>query len=99
MAFRIGILTVSDRRAQGLEPDESGPRLAQQAAQLGEVVCYEAVPDEHDRIAARLKAMADELDLDLVLTTGGTGLGPRHVPQAPTLTVVSRLRAALPVSL
>lgn len=96
MAFRIGILTVSDRRAQGAGKDESGARVAALAARLGSVVCREVVPDEHDPIAARLCHMADELDLDLVLTTGGTGLAPRDVTPEATLAVVSRLVPGLP---
>ncbi len=96
MSFRIGILTVSDRRARGLGPDESGARAAQLVAGLGEVACYEVVPDERDRIADRLCYMADALELDLVLTTGGTGLSPRDVTPEATLSVVQRLVPGLP---
>ncbi|REJ32901.1 MAG: molybdenum cofactor biosynthesis protein, partial [Bacillota bacterium] len=87
MAFRIGVLTVSDRRALGAGADVSGARVAHRAADLGEVVCREVVPDERDQIAARLRHMADGMGLDLVLTTGGTGLGPRDVTPEATLAV------------
>lgn len=96
MASRIGILTVSDRRARGHGTDESGERVAELAARLGDVICREVVPDEHDRIAARLVYMADQLGLDLVLTTGGTGLAPRDVTPEATLSVVTRLVPGLP---
>ncbi|HLT58242.1 MAG TPA: MogA/MoaB family molybdenum cofactor biosynthesis protein [Limnochordales bacterium] len=96
MAFRIGVLTVSDRRALGAGADVSGARVAHRAADLGEVVCREVVPDERDQIAARLRHMADGMGLDLVLTTGGTGLGPRDVTPEATLAVVERLVPGLP---
>src|SRR5690606_11197694 len=90
MAFRIGVLTVSDRRALGAGADVSGARVAHRAADLGEVVCREVVPDERDQIAARLRHMADGMGLDLVLTTRGTGLGPRDVTPEATFAVAER---------
>ena len=88
--MRIGILTVSDRGHRGERADESGPLIRQLLAPLGaQVVKYEIVPDERGEIQARLRQWAPEVDL--VLTTGGTGLSPRDVTPEATLGVVERL--------
>ncbi|MCX7671183.1 MAG: MogA/MoaB family molybdenum cofactor biosynthesis protein [Anaerolineae bacterium] len=91
--IRVGILTVSDRSARGERADLSGPALAQAVTgQLAgaEVVVVGIVPDEPDEIAAWLKAGADELGLDLILTTGGTGFAPRDVTPEATRRVIER---------
>lgn len=81
---RLGILTVSDGCARGVREDRSGPAIAAWAAERGYgVEVREVVPDETARIARTVRAWCDELVLDLVLTTGGTGLSPRDVtPEA-----------------
>ncbi|MBI2912355.1 MAG: MogA/MoaB family molybdenum cofactor biosynthesis protein [Chloroflexi bacterium] len=84
MPLRAGILTISDKGARGQREDTSGATIRELIAGIGcSVERYEVVPDELDVIAARLRTWADEDGLDLVLTTGGTGLGPRdRTPQA-----------------
>jgi molybdopterin adenylyltransferase len=96
--MRVGVLTVSDRSARGEREDLSGPALV---AALGErlpgaVVTEQGiVPDERGEIATTLRRWCDELRLDLVLTTGGTGFAPRDVTPEATLDVVERLTPGL----
>jgi molybdenum cofactor synthesis domain-containing protein len=81
--FRIGVLTLSDKGARGEREDESGRLLAEMIAPLGRVNRYQVVADEEETIVLMLTTWTDELQLDLILTTGGTGLSPRDVtPQA-----------------
>ena len=90
--IRTGILTISDRSAHGERPDESGPVIReiveqQMGAQVAE---YAIVPDDSDAIAAMLLRWSDELTLDLILTTGGTGFALRDVTPEATLRVIER---------
>jgi len=80
--MRAAVLTVSDRASAGVYADESGPAVRRLLTEAGfEVSGVTVVPDELERIAAFVAAAAE--DHDLVVTTGGTGLGPRDVtPQA-----------------
>ncbi|MEE9284524.1 MAG: MogA/MoaB family molybdenum cofactor biosynthesis protein [Dehalococcoidia bacterium] len=84
MTFQAGILTVSDKGARGEREDTSGAAIRELVATIGGAVeRYEVIPDEIPVISDRLRSWADEAGLDLVLTTGGTGFGPRDVtPQA-----------------
>ena len=91
MAFRVGVLTISDRGSQGLREDRSGPeiqRMVQQAG--GEVIVTRLVPDERQMIADMLATWADEGALDVVIPTGGTGLSPRDVTPEATCAVIER---------
>jgi len=89
--LRIGVLTLSDKGACGEREDESGRVLREMVAGLGDVCCYQILPDDAGQIATLLCRWADEERLDLVLTTGGTGLSPRDVTPEATLQVVTRL--------
>ena len=89
--MRVGILTVSDRSSRGERPDAGGPAVEHALASLHpQVERYEVVPDDSQTISDRLSLWADELGLDLILTTGGTGLGPRDFTPEATLRVVDR---------
>ena len=88
--FRIGVITASDKGARGEREDLSGQAIAKMTASLGEVQKYVIVPDEQAALSAAMIDMADNLRLDLVLTTGGTGLGPRDVTPEATLAVIDR---------
>jgi molybdenum cofactor synthesis domain-containing protein len=91
--IRVGILTISDRSARGERADLGGPALAEAlAAAWPEVAVAERaiLPDERAEIAARLIRWADELGLDLILTTGGTGFAPRDVTPEATADVIQR---------
>jgi molybdopterin adenylyltransferase len=88
---RIGILTVSDLGALGDRADGSGDAIAAWAAERGhEVVVRSVVADETDRIAAKLIRWADSGEVDVVLTTGGTGLTARDVTPEATAAAVER---------
>ena len=92
MSFRAGIVTVSDKGSRGERADTSGPALQQLLEGIGAVVSrYEVVPDERERIAQLLVAWCDSGELDLVLTTGGTGLAARDVTPEATLDAAERL--------
>ncbi len=89
---RVGILTISDRGYRGEYRDLSGPVIRELVTErLGATVELEAiVPDEQPIIAATLLAWADEVGLDLILTSGGTGFAPRDVTPEATRQVVER---------
>lgn len=81
--FTIGVLTLSDKGSQGRREDESGRLASEMLAAVGTVAHYEVLPDDADRIVALLVEWIDEKEVDLVVTTGGTGLSPRDVtPEA-----------------
>jgi molybdopterin adenylyltransferase len=91
--IHIGILTISDRSARGERADASGPALAEAVlARLpGAVVALTGiVPDERRQIAQTLAQWADVEHLDLILTTGGTGMAPRDVTPEATRDVLER---------
>jgi molybdenum cofactor synthesis domain-containing protein len=92
MGIRVGILTVSDRASRGEYQDLSGPEVRRIVEEkLGaEVVVEEIVPDEKELIEEVLKRWADELDLELILTTGGTGFTPRDVTPEATKAVIEK---------
>jgi molybdenum cofactor synthesis domain-containing protein len=89
--MRAALLTVSTSKARGEGEDESGARLAEFARGLGlEVAAQEIVADDQWRIIARLRHFCDALDVDLVLTSGGTGLSPDDVTPEATRAVLDR---------
>ena len=96
--FRVAILTVSDRGAQGQREDQSGGVVREMiAAGLdATVVDYQIVPDERPAIEEALRAWADGGVADLVLTTGGTGLSPRDVTPEATRAVIEREVPGIP---
>jgi len=90
--MRIGILTVSDLGAMGQRADTSGDAIFEWAGRHGyEVAVRSVVPDETDRIAGKLVRWADSGEVDVILTTGGTGLTQRDVTPEATQAVVERL--------
>ena len=90
--MRVAILTVSDTVFRGERADQSGPALRERCAKLGwQVVATETVPDKSATIQAFLIACADSQQADIILTTGGTGLGPRDVTPEATAAVCTRL--------
>ena len=90
--FTLGILTISDKGSRGEREDKSGEAIRQIFSQLGaQVVSYDIVPDEKELIAQKLVKWADEDNLDVIVTTGGTGLSPRDVTPEATLSVIDRV--------
>jgi molybdopterin adenylyltransferase len=97
MTLRIGILTVSDRSARGERPDASGPALEAMVREQGWTVARTGVlPDDFDALREALAAWCDRGDLDVLLTTGGTGFSPRDVTPEATLAVVQRITPGIP---
>lgn len=93
MSLRVAVITVSDRSARGEREDRSGPGLAEAvAAAGGEVVRREVVPDDVHGLTTLLQALCDcPHPPDLILTTGGTGLGPRDRTPEATRAACERL--------
>lgn len=83
-ALRAAVLTVSDSGARGERVDTAGPAVAAMLASEGFAVVEQAlVPDEPEQVAEQLRRWADEQQVALAVTTGGTGLGPRdRTPEA-----------------
>lgn len=86
--FKIGVLTLSDKGSRGERKDESGRLLTEMVAPLGSVARYQIVPDEQSKIVMLLTRWSDDLQLDLILTTGGTGLSDRDVTPQATAEVI-----------
>ena len=90
--FNLGILTISDKGWQGQRCDKSGEAIRDSLSLLdSRLVKYEVVPDEADVIAGKLAEWADEGSVDVILTTGGTGLGSRDVTPEATLSIVDKV--------
>jgi molybdenum cofactor synthesis domain-containing protein len=90
--FSVGILTISDKGAAGKREDASGLLLHQLVDQLpGKVTVYQVIPDEKEAIQNQLISFCDRCKVDLVLTTGGTGVSPRDVTPEATTQVIDRL--------
>lgn len=88
--LKVGIITASDSCARGEREDVSGKTIEAMLSGLGEVRHYVVVPDDQAVLRQAMLHMADELDLEVVFTTGGTGLGPRDVTPEATLSVIQR---------
>jgi molybdopterin adenylyltransferase len=86
---RGAVVTISDACARGEREDTSGAALRELLATVADVTESRLIPDDRQRIEATLVELA-ELRIDLVLTTGGTGLGPRDVTPEATMAVVER---------
>ena len=87
----VGVLTISDGASKGERQDLSGEMIRSLVAQMPDAVISAGaiVPDEVELIAAKLREWSDE-QLNLILTTGGTGLAPRDVTPEATLSVLER---------
>lgn len=95
--FHAAVLTVSDRSFRGERPDGGGPLVAKILEDAGyEVVRTAIVPDEQPRIEAALRDIADGGQVQLLVTTGGTGFSPRDVTPEATLAVCSRMAPGIP---
>jgi len=86
---KVFVLTVSDRSYAAQRADTSGPLAAELLGAQGFSVSTGCVPDDSAAIVAALRNAAQS-DVDVVLTTGGTGLGPRDVTPEATASVVDR---------
>ena len=90
--IRVAILTVSDSCAQGQREDISGQTIKDMLPEGGFEICRKKiVADDHEKIVNELKHFSDKADIDVVFTTGGTGLGPRDVTPEATASVCERI--------
>jgi molybdopterin adenylyltransferase len=97
MSYKAAVITVSDKGALGERPDTSGPAICKTLESKGWNIVYTSIiPDEKDKIKAELTKCADELKINLVLTTGGTGFSPRDITPEATLEVIERRTAGIP---
>jgi len=91
MTIRFGILTLSDRSSRGERADASGPALAHLIQAEGwSIVKQSLLPDDESAIRVLLAAWADSGEMDVILTTGGTGFSPRDVTPEATRAVIQR---------
>ncbi len=91
MVIRTAIITLSDKGSAGEREDESGKVIRDMITGIGaDVVHYEILPDEKQRIEETLARLADSGSIDLVVTTGGTGVAPRDVTPEATRAVIDR---------
>jgi len=90
--LRVGVITASDKGSRGEREDLSGPTLIKLVQDIGgEAVEYVVLPDDQTLLAEKMRDWADELRLDLILTTGGTGFSMRDVTPEATLSIADRL--------
>lgn len=91
MTIRFGILTLSDRSSRGERADSSGPALASLIEAEGWLVVKQALlPDDTATIQERLISWSEDTEIDVILTTGGTGFSPRDVTPEATRAVIER---------
>ncbi len=94
--MKVGVLTLSDRAAAGERGDLSGPAVEERVEQEGwQVVRTLVLADDQSGIEAALREWADSGELDLILTTGGTGMAPRDRTPEATLAIADRLAPGL----
>lgn len=87
----VATVTASDKGSRGEREDVSGQVLEELVSSAGGLVVSKSVlPDEQDLLSSHLVHLSDEVGVDLILTTGGTGLGPRDVTPEATLAVITR---------
>ena len=92
MAMRVAILTISDAGSRGERADTSGDAIRGLIVGAGgEALLYAIVPDERDLISAKLREWCDAGDVDLIVTTGGTGLSARDITPEATMDVAERV--------
>ncbi|MEE9400240.1 MAG: molybdopterin adenylyltransferase [Dehalococcoidales bacterium] len=90
--LNVAILTISDKGSRGQRHDESGKVIRERLSVLdSHVVKYEIIPDEIEVISQKLIEWADKGDVDIILTTGGTGLSQRDVTPDATLTIIDKV--------
>ena len=95
--YHAAVLTVSDRSFRGERPDAGGPLVAEMLKNAGyEVTVTAIVPDEQAQIEEKLRQIADSGDVQLLVTTGGTGFAPRDVTPDATLAVCDRMTPGIP---
>ncbi len=94
--MRLAILTISDRSARGEREDRSGPIIQEIALQRGwEIIASDIIADDQVGIEGQLASWCDGGEIDLILTTGGTGFSARDRTPEATVNVVERMAPGL----
>ncbi len=89
--YRVGIITASDKGSKGQREDVSGKVIKEIVEDRGyKVERYAVLPDDKDRLSEEMIYMSDELGIELILTTGGTGFSPRDNTPEATAAVIDR---------
>jgi len=89
--IQAGVITVSDKGAAGQREDQSGPEVERILKTIGiEVIRRAVIPDEMQQIRGAIIDFADHQQIDLIVTTGGTGVAPRDVTPDATLGVIDK---------
>jgi molybdenum cofactor synthesis domain-containing protein len=89
--IKVSILTISDKAANGKREDKSGKVIREIISKLNaQIIEYKIIPDEKSIIIDNLKRLVDELNCELILTTGGTGLSVRDVTPEATKEVIEK---------
>lgn len=97
MNKKAAVITISDKGSKGLREDTSGPSLVSILEETGWTVKYTSIiPDEKNLIEEELIKCSDELNIALVLTTGGTGFSPRDITPEATKAVIERQTPGIP---
>tara|TARA_B100000315_G_C14475943_1_gene540628 strand:- start:317 stop:796 length:480 start_codon:yes stop_codon:yes gene_type:complete len=91
MNYKVAVITSSDKCSKGEREDKSGTIVKDMiGGQPFDIIKYEVIPDEPEMLKERLIDYSDNLKVDLILTTGGTGLGPRDQTPQATRAVIDR---------
>ena len=95
--YKAGILILSDKGSRGEREDRSGQQIQNMLADQGfQFDYYDIIPDEEDIIREKLIYACDQLKLDIVFTSGGTGFSSRDVTPEATMNVIHRLTPGIP---
>lgn len=95
--MRVAVITISDSVSLGVRTDASGPAVSERCRQLGwEIVSETVLPDDPAFVRDRLTTLADSGGVDLILTTGGTGIGPRDATPEATAQACEKLLPGIP---
>ena len=97
MSYTACVITISDKGYAGQREDTSGPAICEiLKSQDFDIVHTEIIPDDFDKIKDVFCKCADELNIDLILSTGGTGFSPRDITPEATLAVIERRTPGIP---
>jgi len=97
MGYKAAVITMSDKGSKGQRVDTAGPACVEILKNNGWDVAYvNIIPDDFDIICAELKRCADELEVTLVITTGGTGFSQRDITPEATLSICDREVRGIP---
>ncbi len=95
--IRTAVITISDKGSRGEREDLSGPVITEMLADFSaERVYYKIIPDEREVISSELVNLSHSGDVDLILTTGGTGFAPRDITPEATMDVIEKEVPGLP---